>query len=289
MLHARLLTLFAFVGLSHFAGVLKADPPAAAAAKKPNTATKAAPRPDAWWFYKHNSINDWAKREPVELMFLGDSITQGWGKALLPSDQDPKSPHAAKYLEEFRGNASWQKHFTPRKPLDAGIGGDRTQHVLWRLDHGLLDSIKPKVVVLMIGTNNSNGKDNTAEEIGEGIVAIVNKLKEKLPESKILLLAIFPRATDDPAVSSKLPKAKRAKAGKLGAQNAKLVAANAVAKSVADDKTVYYLDIGPKFLDKDGNLPDDIMDDFLHLTPKGYQIWAEAIDDKVAELLGEKK
>lgn len=280
----------AVLGLSLCTSVLNAAPPTSAApAAKPHSAIKAEPRPDAWWFYKHNSINDWAKRGPVELMMLGDSITQGWGDALLPSRQDPKSPHYSKYLEEFRGNDAWQKHLAPRKPLDAGIGGDRTQHVLWRLDHGLLDSIKPKVVVLMIGTNNSNGKDNTAEEIGEGIVAIVHKLREKLPETKVLVLAIFPRATDDPAVSNKVPKNQRATAGKLGAQNDKLIAANAIAAKAADGKMVHFLDIGPKFLDKDGKLPAEIMPDYLHLSAKGYQIWAEAIEDKLVELLGEKK
>lgn len=289
MLLPRVKLSLLVLAVSLCTSAVNAAPPAVAPAVKVNTAIKAEPRTEAWWWYRHASINDWAKRGPVELMFLGDSITQGWGEILFPNKQQPTSPDYSKYLEEFRGNAAWQKHFASRKPLDAGIGGDRTQHVLWRLDHGLLDTIKPKVVVLMIGTNNSNGKDNTGEEIGEGITAIVHKLREKLPETKILLLAIFPRATDDPAVSRKVSKEKRATAGTLGAQNDKLVIANKVAAKIADGKMVHYLDIGLKFLDKDGKLPAEIMPDYLHLSAKGYQIWAEAIEEKVAELLGEKK
>jgi beta-glucosidase len=212
-----------------------------------NTATTPAPR-DGNWMKLHNSFNERAKQGDVELIFLGDSITQGWNN-----------------------NDVWKKHYGPRKAFNIGIGGDRTQHVLWRLDHGNVDGLKPKLVVLMIGTNNSNGEDNTAEEIGDGIKAIVGKLREKLPESKILLLAIFPRGKE--------PNPQREK-------NAK---ASEIASKLADDKHVFYLDIGPKFLDDKGNLPKEIMPDYLHLSPQGYQIWAEAIEPKVAELLGEKK
>ena len=139
------------------------------------------------------------------------------------------------------------------------------------MDHGNVDGLKPKLVVLMIGTNNSNGSDNTAEEIGEGIKAIVAKLREKLPESKILLLAIFPRGN------------------KPNPQREKNAEASKIASQLADDKHVFYLDIGPKFLTADGTLERDIMPDYLHLTPKGYQIWADSIEEKVSELLGEKK
>jgi lysophospholipase L1-like esterase len=122
----------------------------------------------------------------------------------------------------------------------------------------------------MIGTNNSNGKDNTAEEIADGIKAIVAKLRKEVPETKILLLAIFPRGA------------------KPNPQREKNAQASKLAGAVADGKMVHYLDIGDKFLEDDGTLSREIMPDLLHLSPKGYEIWAEAIEPKVAELMGEK-
>ncbi len=156
------------------------------------------------------------------------------------------------------------------KRSTSGIGGDRTQHVLWRLENGNIDGVKPKAAVLMIGTNNSNGRDHTAEEIADGIKAIVAKLRKELPETKILLLAIFPRGE-----KPNPQREKNAKASKL-------------ASEVADNKTVHFLDIGDKFLSADGSLSKEIMPDYLHLSPKGYQIWAEAIEAKVAELMADK-
>ncbi|HWQ92695.1 MAG TPA: GDSL-type esterase/lipase family protein, partial [Clostridia bacterium] len=111
-----------------------------------------------------------AARGEVDVMFLGDSITQGW---------------------EGSGKNVWQKFYGHRKALNIGIGGDRTQHVLYRLENGNIDGIKPKVTVLMIGTNNSNRDDNTEGEILEGVTAIVKKLRASLPETKIILVAIF--------------------------------------------------------------------------------------------------
>ena len=151
-----------------------------------------------------------------------------------------------------------------------GIGGDKTQHVLWRLEHGNIDGIHPKLAVVMIGTNNS--KTNTAEEIAGGIKAIVEKLEEKLPDTKILLLAIFPRAEKPDAEQRET----NTKASKL-------------ASSLADDKKVFYLDISDKFLSADGTLSRDIMPDLLHPNAKGYEIWAEAIEPTVAKLMGESK
>jgi beta-glucosidase len=199
---------------------------------------------------RHESFNQRIKEGPVDLILIGDSITQGW---------------------EGAGKDVWAKHYTPRNAVNLGIGGDRTQHVLWRLDHGNIDGIKPKLAVLMIGTNNSNANDNTAEEIGAGIAGIVKKLREKLPQTKVLILAVFPRGAS--------PNPQREK-------NAK---ASEIAAKLADDKMVYYLDIGPKFLAANGTLSKDIMPDLLHLSPKGYEIWAESIEPTVAQLMDEKK
>jgi beta-glucosidase len=215
----------------------------------PHAAIKPVPK-EGNWMKRHESFNARAKQGDIDLIFLGDSITQGW---------------------EGAGKEAWQKHFADRKAANMGIGGDRTQHVLWRLDNGNIEGIKPRLVVLMIGTNNSNGTDHTAEEIADGIKAIVGKLRAKLPETKVLLLAVFPRGA--------MPNPQREK-------NAK---ASELASQMADGKMVHYLDIGPKFLQADGTLSREIMPDALHLSPKGYQIWADAIEPKVAELLGEKK
>jgi lysophospholipase L1-like esterase len=183
------------------------------------------------------------------LLFLGDSITQGW---------------------EGAGKAAWEKYFAPRKAMNAGIGGDRTQHILWRLENGNIEGIKPKAAVIMIGTNNSG--TNTSEQIAAGVKAIVAKLRNELPEMKILVLGIFPRGATPEDAKRKVNEG-----------------ANAIFKSVADDKSVFYMDIGPKFLGADGSLSKEIMPDLLHLSPQGYEIWASSIDAKVGELLGEKK
>jgi beta-glucosidase len=151
-----------------------------------------------------------------------------------------------------------------------GFGGDRTEHVLWRLDHGEIDGISPKLAVLMIGTNNSNGDDYTAEEIADGIKAICCKLRQKLPKTKILILRIFPRG-EQPSL-----------------QRDKNSTASRLASRIADGKMIHYLDINDNFLFKDGTLSKDIMPDLLHPNTRGYKIWAEAIEPVVAELMGEK-
>jgi lysophospholipase L1-like esterase len=211
--------------------------------------TTPVPR-DGSWMKRHEAYNQTIKNhQDAQLLFIGDSITDAWSGP---------------------GKEAWDKHFAPRNAVNLGIGGDRTQHVLWRLENGNIDGVKPKAAVLMIGTNNSNGNDHTAEEIADGIKAIVAKLRKELPETKVLLLAIFPRGE-----KPNPQREKNAKASKL-------------ASEVADGKMVYYLDIGEKFLEPDSSLSKEIMPDRLHLSQKGYQIWAEAIEPKVAELMDEK-
>jgi len=213
-----------------------------------NSATKAEPRGDEWWTKRHQSMNDRVKQGNVDMVFIGDSITQGW---------------------EGAGKATWDKFYAKRNAVNLGIGGDRTQHVLWRLDNGNIEGISPKLAVVMIGTNNTGS--NSAEEISDGITAIVKKLRDKLPTTKILLLAVFPREE---------------KPGELRAKNDKV---NTLISALKDNKSVFYMDINAKFLDKDGTLPASIMPDFLHPNEKGYEIWSDAIEGKVAELMGEVK
>jgi beta-glucosidase len=192
------------------------------------------------------------------LVFLGDSITEGWAGA---------------------GHAEWLARFEGRGGVNAGIGGDRTEHVLWRLDNGLTDAMRAsrtQLVVLMIGTNNSNGGDHSAAEIAEGVAAIVDRLTVQLADTKALVLGVFPRS----------PKA--------NFQRRKVADINALIAGLDGSMSgrVRYLDIGTRFLDKDGwkgGLPAEVMPDYLHLSGKGYTIWAEAVEPVIAEMLGEKK
>lgn len=197
---------------------------------------------------RHKQINEIAKKGDIDLIFLGDSITAGWGGA---------------------GKDVWKKYYEPRKAMNAGIGGDRTQHILWRLDNGNVDGLTPKLVVLMIGTNNI--KANPPADIALGIKSILEKLHAKLPKTQVLLLGVFPRGeTPD----SDLRKASEG--------------INDIIKEYADGKTVHYLNINAKLLNADGTQDRKKMPDLVHLTAPAYQIWADSIEAKVAELLGEK-
>jgi len=199
---------------------------------------------------RHRAFNARVKQGNVDLIFVGDSITQRW---------------------EGRGREVWEKYYSHRKAVNLGIGGDRTQHVLWRLDNGNIDGISPKVAVVMIGTNNLAKGRNSVEETADGVIAICKKLRTKLPKTKILLLGIFPR--------SQYPCPLREK----------VIKTNKLISKIADGKTIYYLDIGDKFLEPDGSISKEIMPDYVHPSDKGYQIWAKAMEPKLAELMGEKK
>ena len=223
-----------------------------------NLATSPVPR-DAGWMKRHESFNVISKEGKAPLVFLGDSITQGWSG---------------------KGKAAWEKYFAPLGAANFGIGGDRTEHVLWRLQNGNYDGLKPKLTVLMIGTNNTGHQGRpqkelndaiyncTADQTAEGVAAIVKLLREKQPQMKILLLGIFPRgATTEDAMRK---------------QNA---ATNAIISKLADGQNVHFLDIGDTFLQPDGVLPKEIMPDLLHLNEAGYEKWSQAILPKVNELL----
>jgi beta-glucosidase len=219
--------------------------PLAGAEDKPNDAIVPVPR-EGGWMTRHQSFNDRVKQGNVDLLFIGDSITQGW---------------------EGAGKGVWTEFYGKRNAVNLGIGGDRTQHVLWRLDNGNIEGIKPKLAVLMIGTNNSG--TNSSEQIAAGITAIVEKLRTKLPETKVLILGVFPRGPNKDDAKRKVNEG-----------------ANEIVKKLADDKNVYYLDIGPAFVADDGTLSKEIMPDLLHLNEKSYRLWAESIEPKVQELMG---
>jgi lysophospholipase L1-like esterase len=151
----------------------------AASALAENPAIIPVPRPATVtnWISRHEGFVALAKNGGVDLLFLGDSITDGW---------------------RTKGSNVWDRVYAPRRAANFGIGGDRTQHLLWRIDHGELDNLSPKVIVLMIGTNNSNS--DSADEVAEGVEKIIAEIRARCPDSRILLLAIFPRnkMTDQP-------------------------------------------------------------------------------------------
>jgi lysophospholipase L1-like esterase len=194
---------------------------------------------------RHEAFVAIARENKAKLLFLGDSITAGWAGQ----------------------KNTWESAFGKYQPANFGIGGDRTQHVLWRISNGELDGFTPKTVVLMIGTNNSSS--DTEEGIASGIRKIVEFIRKKSPETQILLLAVFPRG--EKAENNVL--------------RTKLTAVNKRIAELHDEKKVFFLDIGSKFLEADGSLTKEIMPDFLHLSAKGYQIWADAIAASLERLM----
>ncbi len=217
-----------------------------------NSAIIPAPRTSPTnWVARHESFLAEAMQAKYNIVFIGDSITDGWRKG---------------------GLGVWNKYYAPRGALNLGIGGDRTQHVLWRIEQGELAGLNPKAVVLMIGTNNT-GKEkdgsvrNSTEEIIEGVTAVVKAIRAKLPRSKLLLLAIFPRGTVD------------------APQRAQIQEINAALAKLEKGSKIKFLDIGKVFLADDGSIPKTIMPDLLHPNAEGYQRWAGAMEPTLAKML----
>jgi lysophospholipase L1-like esterase/type 1 glutamine amidotransferase len=250
----------------------KPAPGASALPAKAHSAIAPSPR-DAGWTDHVAALNERidaalkaASADPAarpRVLFVGDSITQGW-------------------LHD--GRNLWEKHYAPLHAINLGISGDRTQHVLWRLQNqhapGLRElaskDLAPTAIVLMIGTNNSNGSDNTAEEIADGIVAIVKELRSILPEARILFLDIFPRGARPNPQRDKNTKATELAAATLGSDP-------------STKQFVTRLNLGPTFTGPDGTLSPAIMPDALHLSEAGYQAWAEAMEPTLRQLLDAPK
>jgi len=227
--------------LGKYPGLLEVRPPG------PNSAVVPFLAPQ--FTVKHQNNLQVAAQGDAELLFMGDSITDFW--------RNPEGPFAGKAVQE--------KYFSQWKVANYGIAGDTTQGVLYRLLDGEGKGIKPRAIMLMIGTNNT--ARNSAAEIAEGIGAVVLALQRDFPEAKILLLAVFPRGrASDPL---------RGVIADINSRIAKL----------ADGQRVQYLDIGQKFLDADGNIPQDVMSDGLHPSAKGYDIWAQAVIEPVTKLM----
>jgi lysophospholipase L1-like esterase len=252
-----ILKIFALIGaasLLQFSTVAQTSAPVVTAAATvsevhANTAIIPVPR-SGGITNRQNLVLRRARENPgnYDIEFIGDSITEGW---------------------EGPGKNVWQEFYGNRKVINLGVGGDRTQHVLWRFQQGQLDGIKARVAVVMIGTNNSNEDDNTEADILEGVTAIVNQIRARQPETKVLLLGIFPRGKT------------------FSAQRGKILEVNEALARLDDGKHIFYLDFGSQFIENDGSISSSIMRDALHPNEAGYRIWAEAMEPKLKELLAD--
>jgi lysophospholipase L1-like esterase len=219
-----------------------------------NTAVVPVPRSfPTNWMSQHETFVARAKQGGIDLLFIGDSITAGW-------------------QWDGWGLNVWNKYYAPRHAADFGIGYNRTQNVLWQIENGELDGIHPKVVVLLIGTNNAGNEDNgkprnTTPEIVEGVTAIVKEVSVKLPQSKLLLIGVFPRGHKDDPI--------RVQVKEINSQLAKL----------DDGKTVRFLDINSKLIAPDGTISENFRSDLLHPKEQGYKIWADAMQGTLDEML----
>lgn len=202
-----------------------------------------------WWLERHQEKKKQARSHKIDLLMIGDSITHGW---------------------EDSGLSVWNKYYQSRNAFNLGFGADRTEHVLWRLQNGAVENMQPKVVVLMIGTNNTGYRMDPADHTAKGIEAIVKELRQRLPETKILLLAIFPRHLSP--------------YNEMRRRNNMI---NQQIATLADDKSIYFLNINESFMNEQGELNAEIMPDWLHLNEKGYVIWAQAMEEVLSLLMNQ--
>lgn len=223
----------------------------------PTPATPAAPRPPLppattpnpirpGAVPKHECFVAVAKRGEIDLLFVGDSITDFFGRP-------------------DRGQAVWNANYGALKAANFGISGDTTQDVLWRIQNGELEGFKARVIVLMLGTNNINRNSNA--EIAAGDAAIIAEFRKRQPQAKVLVLGVFPRGAKDSA-------------GRIA-----VTEINRELAKLADNRSIFFLDIAPAFLNADGSLIDGVMVDGLHPSTKGYEAWAKAIDPTLKQLL----
>jgi lysophospholipase L1-like esterase len=205
----------------------------------------------AAWDQSHADFLAIALKGGVDLLFLGDSITNQWRE---------------------QGKPVWDQHFAPLAAANFGINGDQTQNVLWRVQNGELDGIQPKLIVLLIGTNNTAKSRHSPEDIAAGVSAVLKAIKAKCPKAKVLLLAIFPTKIDPESFYRR--------------NNDQ---ANALLAKLDDGgKTVRFMDLNAKLMERDRTISHEIFPDLLHLSEKGYTIWAEAIIGTVKEMMGVK-
>lgn len=202
-----------------------------------------------WWRPRHDEKIEQARDAEIDLLMLGDSITQGW---------------------EGPGAAIWDLYYADRNAFNLGFGGDRTEHVLWRLRHGAVDDMHPQLVVLMIGTNNTGHRMDPAAHTAEGVALIVDELRDRLPSAKVLLLAIFPRNVSP--------------YNDMRERNDEI---NQRIESLADGNAIHFLDVNEVFLDANGTLRAELMPDLLHPNTAGYEAWASAMEPMLEMLMSQ--
>ena len=209
-----------------------------------NRAAIPAPRRARWWRARHQALSKRASAERYRILFVGDSITDGWHDVGAPV---------------------WRMHYG-NHALNFGLGGDRTEHLLWRLEHSDLSALGAQVVVVLIGTNNLDR--DSPQQVAQGVARVVATIHKKLPGAQIVLLSIFPRG------ESPNPLRRRA------------AAASRIARRLCPERYVHHLDIGARFVGRNGRISPAIMPDFLHLSARGYALWAKAMAPTIATLLG---
>jgi lysophospholipase L1-like esterase len=219
---------------------------------------QAVPQNNSLFLLAHQMLLAKRKQGVIDVYFLGDSITRRWQATDYPEHQK-----------------NWDQNFRGWNAANFGWGGDTTQNVLWRLQHGELDGVNPKVVVLMIGTNNvgkdppTDGGDARSDDVAHGIRAIVNLIREKSPAARIVLMGITPR--NDDGKTTAMPTIDKT---------------NARISQFADGRSVVYLNINKTLADADGKLFEGMTEDGLHLSVKGYQVWADALKPLFSQWLG---
>jgi len=221
--------------------------------RKDIPATQAVSRPvsSGWrlWMKHHEDRKSWVKNSKVDLLMVGDSIVFRWGRA---------------------GRKVWDEYYVKRNGCNIGSSGDRTQHMLWHFQHGGLEGGNPKLVLVMIGTNNRGKPENKGKDTAYGILALLKEIHMRLPNSKILLMATFPRG-GTPTDTGRM-------------RNNEI---NKIIRTYADNKVVHWLDINHTFLDENGMLIKELMPDGLHPSEQGFRAWAEAMEPTIKKLLGE--
>jgi lysophospholipase L1-like esterase len=222
-----------------------ADKPAAPKPRKAADAITPADSPNP---YSRKGFLGRAKDKGIELVFLGDSITEFWK------------------LDD-KGKGVWEQHYAKYNAANFGVSSERTEHTLGHIAGGVLDGPKPKVVVVLIGTNNIGNAGDKPEWAAAGVKKVVESVHKKLPGTKVLLLGVFPRD-------------RKNSPSRKGVE-----ALNAIISKLDDGKKTRYLDLGPKLLDADGEIPKDVMPDGLHPGPQGYKIWAEAMQPLLDEMM----
>ena len=202
-----------------------------------------------WWMPRHEAkLAERKAMKQVDLLMIGDSITHGW---------------------EDKGKATWERFYADRNALNLGFSGDRTEHVIWRFQNGAIDDIDPRLAVVMIGTNNTGHRKENPAHTAIGIKRVIDELKLRLPNTKILLLDVFPRGAN---IDDEMRQINNA--------------INEIIKDFEDEESgIWFFSIGDKFLTEEGVLSKTIMPDLLHPNAKGYEIWADAMEPMIRQLM----